>query len=64
METRLIPVTKWNEYHNWPPLGGLRGLIFHKDTNGFDKVVKKIGRRSLIDEKAFFEWVEERQNVR
>jgi len=54
---RYIPVTKWNDYHVWPPIGGLRHLIFHAKTNGFDKVVVRSGRRVLIDENAFFEWM-------
>lgn len=56
---RLIPVTKWNNYHDFPSIGGLRHLIFHEHTNGFCKVVKRVGRRVLIDEQAFFNWVEE-----
>ena len=56
-KTRLIPVTKWNDHHEWPPKGGLRHLIFNAKSNGFDKVVKRAGRRVLIDEAAFFEWV-------
>lgn len=44
---RLIPVTKWNEHHDWPPIGGLRHLIFHAASNGFDKVVKRVGRRCV-----------------
>jgi hypothetical protein len=55
--TRYIPVPDWNKYHTWPPVGGLRNLIFHKHKNGFAKVVKKVGKRVLIDEAAFFEWV-------
>lgn len=55
--TRYIPVPDWNKYHPWPPLGGLRNLIHKKDENGFDKVVKKVGKRVLIDEQAFMEWV-------
>ncbi|HAT1597248.1 TPA: hypothetical protein JAN72_06555 [Legionella pneumophila] len=54
---RYIPVTNWNDYHIWPPKGGIRYLIFNKNKNGFDKVVKKVGKRVLIDEAAFFEWV-------
>jgi len=57
-KTRLIPVTKWHESHEWPPIGGLRHLIFNAKSNGFDKVIKRIGRRVLIDEAAFFQWVE------
>jgi hypothetical protein len=50
----LIPVTKWNQYHPWPPLGGLRHLIFNAKTNGFDSAFKRVGRRVLVDEREFF----------
>lgn len=59
-QPRLIPATRWNEFHVWPPLGGLRHLIFFAKLNGFEKVVKRSGRRVLIDEQAFFAWLEER----
>ena len=52
--TRLIPVTEWNDHHSYPPIGGLRHLIFNAETNGFDKCIKRVGRRILIDEKAYF----------
>lgn len=55
---RLIPVTKWTEYHPWPPIGGLRHLIFFEKTNGFSHCVVRLGRRVLIDEEKFFEWAE------
>lgn len=55
---KLIPVTEWNTYHSWPPAGGLRHLIFHAASNGFDHCIRRVGRRVLIDERAFFEWVE------
>lgn len=54
---RLIPVPKWNQYHDWPPQGGLRHLIFYAKNNGFDSVIKRVGRRVLIDEEAFFQWI-------
>ena len=54
--TQLIPVSRWNDRHSWPPIGGLRHLIFFAGTNGFDKVICRIGRRVLIDEAAFFSW--------
>jgi len=53
---QLIPATSWNEHHPWPPIGGLRHLIFFAETNGFDKVIRRIGLRVLIDEAAFFDW--------
>lgn len=57
-EKRLIPVTKWNEYHPWPPVGGLRHLIFFEKKNGFAHCVVRLGRRVLIDEERFFEWAD------
>ena len=56
-QVRLIPVTHWPDHHAWPPLGGLRHLIFHASENGFDVVLRRVGRRVLIDESAFFAWV-------
>lgn len=63
LKTRLIPLTKWQEHHSYPPIGGLRHLVFHSKTNGFDKVIKRVGSRILIDENAFFQWVESQNEV-
>ena len=57
IQTRLIPLTEWQKYHSWPPIGGLRHLVFHEKTNGFHRVVRRVGRRVLLDEAAFFGWV-------
>ncbi|QBR85392.1 hypothetical protein E3983_10245 [Legionella israelensis] len=56
-ETRYIPVPRWDKYHDWPTISALRNLIFNKKTNGLEKVVIKVGKRVLIDEAAFFDWV-------
>ena len=61
--TRYIPVPHWHKHHDWPPVGGLRNLIFNAQTNGFDAVIKKVGKRVLIDEFAFFRWVEEQGKI-
>jgi len=58
-QNRLIPVTKWNNYHPYPTIGALRALIFNANKNGFDKVIRRINSRILINEQAFFEWVED-----
>ena len=60
--TRIIPLTEWSKHHSWPPLGGLRHLVFYADTNGFNKVVRRAGRCVLIDEHAFFLWIEDQNN--
>ncbi len=57
-QSRLIPPSKWSDYHAWPPIGGLRHLIFNAKKNGFDAVIRRVGRCVLIDEAAFFDWVE------
>ncbi len=58
IENRLIPVPDWNKYHPWPPIGGLRHLIFYAETNGFRTAFKRIGRRVLVNEAEFFRCVE------
>lgn len=63
LSNRLIPIPDWNKYHDWPPQGGLRHLVFHKKTNGFANAFKRVGRRVLIDEAEFFACVN-RQNER
>lgn len=61
VKNRMIPLSKWNEYHAWPSVAGLRSYAFKRDTNGFNLVIRKIGRRVLICEKSFFEWVEKQK---
>lgn len=55
IDTKYYPISKWP--HPWPPSGGFRHLIFNAQKNGFNRVIKRVGRRILIDEKAFFEWI-------
>lgn len=58
VQRRLFTVPQWNLHHTWPTLGGLRSLIFHADENGFRTVIRKVRGRILIDEQAFFTWVD------
>ena len=62
VQSRLIPLVDWPKYHPWPPLGGLRHMVFHGDKTGFSRVTIKVGRRRLIDEKKFFEFVKEQNS--
>lgn len=36
----------------------IRWAIFNSATNGFNKVIRKVGRRVLIDEEAFLQWID------
>lgn len=55
---KLIPLTNWSAHHNYPPLGQLRALVFNAKTNGFEKVIRRVGKRILLDEQSYFEWVD------
>jgi len=57
-EDPYIPISKWNLRHEWPTERGLRNLVFNAESNGFNKVIRRVGRRVLIHEKLFMEWVE------
>lgn len=43
--------------------GGLRDRIFHADSNGLNKLgaILRNGRRVLIDEEKFFQWLKGEQ---
>ena len=56
---KLVLVTDWNKYFSYPKLSTLRALVFKAETNGFDKVIRRINKRVLIKVDAFFDWVEE-----
>ena len=60
----LIPLTKWNDYFDYPTIGTLRQLVYFEDTNGFSKVIRRIGCRIYIKVSAFFDWVEETNRAR
>lgn len=57
-EQKLIPLSKWNDYYDFPSVGSLRQYVFHNTNSFVDKVVKRIGKgRLYIDVDAFFKWV-------
>jgi hypothetical protein len=39
-------------------IGGLRMLLFHSRTNGLESCVVRLGRKLLIDEAAFVQWLD------
>lgn len=54
--TSLYPITEWP--HPWPPIGGMRWIIFNAAANGFASAFVRVGRRILVDEAEFFRCVE------
>jgi len=61
-QTKYLTIHEWCKTHSWPPEGGLRHLIFHAATNGFNKVIRRCGRRILINEQEFIRWIEANHN--
>jgi len=59
-KVRYMTCSEWCKENSWPPLGGLRHLIFNAERNGFKKVIVRVGRRVLINEEKFLEYLEEK----
>lgn len=52
-------VRQFAEKFQFTTQSGLRYYIFHSAKNGFDKVIKRIGTKVLINSNAFEKWLEE-----
>lgn len=55
----LLTIKDFCAGRDWPTEGGLRWLIFNAKENGFDRVLRRVGRRVLIDDQEFDEWIED-----
>jgi hypothetical protein len=55
----LHTVQQFSQKHPAFTPGSLRWLLFHRETNGLARAVLKVGRRVLLDEDAFFTWLDE-----
>lgn len=55
----ILTVKQFVEKHPAFPLGGMRYRIFNSAQNGLDEsgAIIRDGRRVLIDEERFFEWL-------
>jgi len=42
----------------WPSESGLRWIVFRSQSNGFDKVIRRIGGRILLNQDALKKWVD------
>ncbi len=58
-QTRLFTVRQFANRHQWISEGGLRWLLFRRDSNGLEEsgAIIKIGRKILIDEQLFLQWL-------
>lgn len=53
----LLTVKQFSAKHSAFPEGGMRYRIFHADKNGFNRCVRRVGSKVLIDESEFFKWI-------
>jgi hypothetical protein len=53
----LLTVKQFAEKHPAFSEGSLRHHIFHEETNGLSAALVRIGRKVLIKEAAFFDWI-------
>jgi hypothetical protein len=56
----LSTIKQFVKRHDWCREGGLRYQIFHSKENGFDQCIVRIGSKILINEEAFFRWLDEK----
>lgn len=54
----LIPLSKWNDYYQFPTVGALRQYVFRAETNGFNKVITRIGKKIYIKVDELKNWIE------
>ena len=53
----LMSVKQFCQHHPAFSQGGLRWLLFHRQANGLERAIVKVGRRVLIDVDQFFCWL-------
>ena len=54
---KYYTVKQFVEYHPGLTRGSLTKLIFHADKNGFNEVIRREGRKVLIDSVAYDTWL-------
>lgn len=55
----LYTVKQFSEKFKFVSQASLRYLIFNADTNGFSKVIQRIGKKILLDSEVFGSWLKE-----
>jgi hypothetical protein len=62
----LLNVNQFTERHPAFTVGALRWMIFNAQSNDFQKsgALIRLGKRVLIDEEKFFQWVDGQQQRR
>lgn len=56
--TNYYTVKQLAEKHPAFSEASLRYYIFHENTNGFNKVTRRVGKKILLSEEAFQKWLD------
>ena len=57
-ERSILTIRQFSEKHTAFSEAGLRHLIFQGSANNFNKVIRRAGKKILIDEQLFFNWLD------
>ena len=56
-----LTIRQFCSKYSWPTESGLRAIIQNSSENGFGAAIKRYRRRVLLDEKKFFEVLDQNQ---
>ena len=62
-KNKLYTIAQLCARHPWLKEKAMRWLLYNADENGIGRCVIRVGRRVLIDENSFEDWLEERREV-
>jgi len=54
----LLTVRQFLVKHQWATAGWLRAALFNRDKNGLNEAIVQAGRKILINESRFFQWLD------
>lgn len=57
-DQQLIPLSRWNDYYDYPSVNALRQLVFFNRDSFIEEVTRRIGKRIYISVPDFFAWVD------
>lgn len=55
----LVPLSKFNDYFDYPSVGSLRQLQFYNTDDFATKVLRRIGKRIYVKISALQQWIED-----
>lgn len=56
-QPKIIPLSKFNDFFEYPKVSTLRQFVFHNTLNFKNDVLRILGKRLYVDVEAFSIWV-------